>query len=70
MCAYVYSGQPITKQRDFEGGVYWDDLPESVVTFRGSKISRKYSTCGCKNDIQSRISCLVPRCLAIILISF
>ena len=25
-------------QRDFEGGVYWDDLPESAVRFRGNMV--------------------------------
>ena len=31
----VYSSRPFTMWRDFEGGIYWDDLSESAVTYRG-----------------------------------
>ncbi len=39
MCAYVHISQPFTKWQHFEGGIYWEDLPEIVVTFQGNTVS-------------------------------
>ena len=50
-CAYVNCCRPLTMRRDFEGGVYWDELADrcgdisrvvgfqGVVTFQGNTVN-------------------------------
>ena len=40
-CAYIYCCQPRTMRRDFEGGVYWDELADDILSaarFRGNTV--------------------------------
>ena len=34
VCMYVMD-DPFSKWREFEGGFYWGDFPESAATFQG-----------------------------------
>lgn len=44
LAVHSYSGQPFTKWQDFKGGIYWEDLLESIVSdiSRVAKFIEKY----------------------------